>query len=292
MLERIPFDRIASLYQEKLGVDIAPFQNGVMEIALCQCCQTGYRFFNPPASMGSPDFYNTLYGKQDHADWAYQDQKWEYEVAGAYVNGATSVLDIGSGGGQFLASLAGKVVDRTGLETNPLGRNASVEFGLTIHDQAIEAHAKENPERYDAVTALQVLEHIYDVRSFLEGCHAVLKPGGTLVVAVPNNDSFIGSDRRLPLNMPPHHMGLWDRHSLTSVPPHFGFALQAVEFEPLQEKNVGWYQSSMEMRYLHRSNIIRSLYYRLGFHKSFFDFIKDNRHTIHGHTILAAYHKV
>lgn len=41
-------------------------------------------------------------------------------------------------------------------------------------------------ESFDFVTAIAILEHVFDVYGLLEECRRVLKPGGSLVIEVPN----------------------------------------------------------------------------------------------------------
>lgn len=283
LIKEIPADHLAALYRAKLDFDLRPYLD-VENIQLFYCEETGYEFYVPGEVMGNPAFYETLY---DNADWAYSDSKWEYEIAGNFVTKGCRVLDVGSGAGQFLASITAK--ERVGLETNRKGREATP-AGITTLDEIVENHVATHAGHYDVVTAIQVLEHIYDVRSFLESCRELLKPGGRLVLSVPNNDGFVGA-QELPLNMPPHHMGRWTRQSLSSIASIFDLELLTVEFEPLQEGNLGWYQSWMEQEYFPQSKIMKSLYYRLGIASGIRNWLSENRKTLMGHTVLAAYRK-
>lgn len=290
-LKTIPFESLASLYRSKLDFDLFPFQNGVEETHLFRCAETSYQFFSPAEIMGTPDFYEALYGDGRNTSWAYQDSKWEYEIAASFVINEAKVLDVGSGAGQFLSTLE-KITDhRAGLETNPLGRKAAADAGIFSLDETVEVHATKKPEFYDVVTAIQVLEHVYDVRSFLDGCCPLLKPGGVLVISVPNNDGFVGAQADLPLNQPPHHMGRWSRKSLSALAQVLQLELMRIEFEPLQKGILGWYQSSMEARYLPKSKFARTVYYRFGFANGVKKWLSENHSTIHGHTVLAAYQK-
>ena len=46
------------------------------------------------------------------------------------------------------------------------------------------------PHSFDAVVIWHVLEHLPDPQATLEAVGEILKPGGVLVIAVPNNSSW------------------------------------------------------------------------------------------------------
>jgi polyprenyldihydroxybenzoate methyltransferase / 3-demethylubiquinol 3-O-methyltransferase len=57
---------------------------------------------------------------------------------------------------------------------------------LTYKAELIQDHAKENPEKYDAIVASDVLEHVPDQELFLESCVKALKPGGSIFITTLN----------------------------------------------------------------------------------------------------------
>ena len=74
-----------------------------------------------------------------------------------------------------------------------------------------------------------------------------IKPGGYLVVSVPNNEGFIKDDFNL-LNVPPHHMGLWEEHSLRRTGDLFGLKHVATHFEPLQDYHRGYFLGVLQKK--------------------------------------------
>lgn len=277
------------MYQDKFNLDVTPYQSG-KEIKLFRCQDTGYEFFFPFSLEGPPAFYSDLYSDDRNTDWAYQAVKWEYTAAAAYIADGSNLLDIGCGGGDFLLYISDKC-NPVGLESSPFALQSVQDKGMVAVAQSIQDHARSHEGRYDVVVSFQVLEHVTQVRSFLEAALQALVPGGLLIIAVPNNDSFVGAEDDLVLNLPPHHMGRWGRDSLTALAEVFDLDLVAIDVEPLQPHNRNWYQATMEAKYLPRARWKRSLFYRLGFNQMFRSYVEGQSETILGHTIMAVFKK-
>ncbi len=282
--------RLVDAYRQEYGIDVTGYLPDSETIDRRRCRETGLLFFSPRGLAGPPKFYAELYSG-DEEEWAYQNEKWEFVTARRLIAGANRVLDIGCGGGAFLDALEGDVISRFGLETSPFGREQAQGRGLEVFDETIGDHVEGHRNQYDAVTAFQVLEHVDDPRGFISSCVEVLKPGGTLVLSVPNQDAFLRHCDLQVLNLPPHHVTLWPRSSLVSVAELFALELVWLEAEALQNDITGWFQSVLEERYLAQSRALRWLYYRLGGSAVVRRAIEENRENIDGHTILAAYRK-
>lgn len=96
------------------------------------------------------------------------------------------VLDVGTGTGGSIAVLEGYGLV-TGLDSSS---EALAYARARGQGQLVLASAEElcfKADVFDLVTALDVLEHVDDVRT-LRSMHVVLKPGGTLLVTVPAFD--------------------------------------------------------------------------------------------------------
>src|SRR3546814_18713183 len=95
--------------------------------------------------------------------------------------------------------------------------------GANLIEESVEIHRKSHLGYYDVVCSYQVLEHIADVEGVINAMVDCLKPGGLMIVSVPNNNSFIRKVT-LPariLNLQPHHMGLWDEYYLRTMEEFF-----------------------------------------------------------------------
>lgn len=221
---------IVKLYKDQLGIDVARFFSGSNSFFLYQCNETGYRFYHPKGMDGDGEFYGTL--QQSLGDGYYHDWKFEYQLAYDILLPNDKVLDIGCGIGKFLNRAKDKAASVTGLELNEKAIAVCHQNGLTVFNELIEDHAKHKPEYYDVVCMFQVLEHIYDVKTFLEDALKVLKPGGRMVIGVPNNEPyFLGYDKYCTLNLPPHHMGLWNKEVFEKTAPLFNLEIQKIIYD-------------------------------------------------------------
>lgn len=220
---------IIKLYQIQLGIDVSAFFSGTDTFFLYQCNETGYRFYHPQGMEGDGAFYGTL--QQSLADDYYHEWKFENQLALDVINPGEKVLDIGCGVGNFLIRAKEKAIV-TGLELNEKAIEVCRQRGLNVLNERIETHAVNNAEHYDTVCLFQVLEHIFDVKPFLENALKVLKPGGKLVIGVPNNEPyFLGYDKYCTLNLPPHHMGLWNAAVFERMGPLFNLKMQQYRYD-------------------------------------------------------------
>ncbi|MBI4348178.1 MAG: class I SAM-dependent methyltransferase [Elusimicrobia bacterium] len=115
-----------------------------------------------------------------------------------YLKADDSALEIGSATGYFLDDLRGYVREVTGVEPNPLQREHAVSRGLkTVSDVA------ELGERtFDVIFGYYVFEHFRDPVQTAKDLKKRLKPGGRLVLEVPNVDDVLLGPYRIPAFAP------------------------------------------------------------------------------------------
>jgi len=105
-----------------------------------------------------------------------------------------NVLDVGCGGGILSESLAQRGANVSGIDMGeaPLSvaRLHSLESGVKINYRKItaEALAEEQPEHYDIVTCLEMLEHVPDPSQVIAACAQLVKPGGDVYFSTINRN--------------------------------------------------------------------------------------------------------
>lgn len=94
------------------------------------------------------------------------------------------VLDIGCGGGILTEAMTRKGAEVTGID---LGRASLAAAQLHANEQQLEIEyrlisaeelAGQEPESYDVVTCLEMLEHVPDPAAIVKACTRLLKPAG------------------------------------------------------------------------------------------------------------------
>lgn len=107
---------------------------------------------------------------------------------------AAKIVDVGCGGGILTESLALSGADATGVDMGELpleiARLHALEAGLTIDYQqtTAEAMAANHPAEFDAVTCMEMLEHVPDPQAIIEACAQMVKPGGDLYFSTLNRN--------------------------------------------------------------------------------------------------------
>jgi SAM-dependent methyltransferase len=170
---------------------------------LVRCLACG--FAQPEALPVLPAFFDRMYDQHWSEDWVESEFEARYkdfifhgvlrELDRRTASGPRTLLDVGAHAGRFLhlAQQRGWTVE--GIELNPRTAAAAARrTGATVH--RINAHAlAATTRRYGAVTLIDVLEHIPDPITLLNGLSRLLEPGGWIAVKVPCGPSQLLKER-------------------------------------------------------------------------------------------------
>lgn len=97
------------------------------------------------------------------------------------------VLDIGCGyDATLLRNLVSLIGPSVGVDVH-VSDEVQAMPGLRFIEQPVEkALDALAADRFDIITLISVLEHLWDPLLVLTACHALLRPGGSLLINVPN----------------------------------------------------------------------------------------------------------
>jgi 2-polyprenyl-6-hydroxyphenyl methylase/3-demethylubiquinone-9 3-methyltransferase len=106
------------------------------------------------------------------------------------------VLDIGCGGGILADAMARKGAEVLGidlagkaLKVAQLHALEAQTPGVSYREVSAETLADEQPESFDVVTCMEMLEHVPDPSSVVRACAALVKPGGYVFFSTINRNA-------------------------------------------------------------------------------------------------------
>ena len=165
-------------------------------------------------------------------------------------HGEGKLLDFGCGAGWLAHRLQQRGWDVTGIDFSPIAAQQVREsYGIPVHVGSLP-HSAIAPESFDVITMGSVLEHVHDPHAILNGAVDALRPGGLLVIVVPNIASWgfrtFGKDW-FALDLP-RHLLHFSPKTLTRLVQEHGLEVRALRM--LGRKS--WLRRSLEQSASHR----------------------------------------
>ncbi len=169
-----------------------------------------------------------------------------------------NLLDVGAGTGAFALTMKNAGWNVTGLEPDATARaNAKKDFDVEL--QPTENLFNLQQQSFDVITMWHVLEHVHRLHEYLEIFYALLMPGGTLIIAVPNYTSYDAkayAEKWAAYDVP--------RHLYHFSPKSMQLLLQSHNFKLASEKPMwfdSFYVSLLSEKYTSgKSNFIKAFY--------------------------------
>jgi 2-polyprenyl-3-methyl-5-hydroxy-6-metoxy-1,4-benzoquinol methylase len=168
-------------------------------------------------------------------------QETQRHLSGPVHTRPPRLLDVGCATGAFLDRSRAFGFDPYGVELNPyLAQYAQDAFNLPVIVGELTLGFFE-PDYFDAISMLDVIEHVPDPVAILNAAGALLRPGGLIVLYTPNHRSVIarlslatyqwsGGRVRGPVHIVfgTNHVSFFDHHSLPAVLRRAGFECEAL----------------------------------------------------------------
>jgi len=104
------------------------------------------------------------------------------------------VLDVGCGGGILAESMARSGAEVLGIDMGKAPLTVAklhameAEIDLEYRQVTVEELAEEMPGQFDAVSCMEMLEHVPDPASIIKACHKLVKPGGDVFMSTLNRN--------------------------------------------------------------------------------------------------------
>jgi SAM-dependent methyltransferase len=204
------------------GSSTSMFDDGPYPAFHCNDCDHVWydsaRFDVDQNSYENSDKYETYYVGKPPFLW-YHRRALQYFQRMA---SSKRVLDFGCFDGFFTAKLLEAGVDAYGSDWN----RKAIAYGRRAHRLG-DRLSRDPDGLYDAIVALEVIEHFTDPNDFLDMVLAHLTPDGALILSCPNKNSLY----RPKTDAPPHHFSRFSQKSLVSLLVRHGLEVEIHERE-------------------------------------------------------------
>lgn len=208
-----------------------------LQIVVCNNCDHVY--VNPRLSVESvKDLYSMNYWSEitvnhgnpslkerAHFDYENAYYKLQRDVLDQKKNGR--LLDIGCSNGALIRRAIENGFHAIGIEPSPdVAQFAKETFGVDVVVGTIESSDLPN-DHFDILLAHDVIEHVFDVNDFINGCFQKLRQGGMLVIETPTTDSVNFSYEGLNWMycIPIEHINLFNQRNLIAKLEQVGFKI-------------------------------------------------------------------
>ena len=145
-----------------------------------------------------------------------------------------AICDIGCGNGDWLLQLKSAGFGVLGIEPDEAARRRAMAKGLDVRPGYAESlPADLPPSSFDAVTMLHVLEHCLDPFVAIKKASGLIRPGGYIVIEVPNNESLGAQQSGIAWFHADigRHLNFFTAKGLSALAEKAGLGLERVEYD-------------------------------------------------------------
>lgn len=227
---------------------------------VCQCSNCQLLFTNPRPKESEIQYY---YESEDYISHKNQSNnltntlykqvrkitlKKKLELVNAQHSEKRRILDIGAGTGHFLETASKGGWKTYGIEPNQEARIILKEKGIKTYNDLQEI---KKGKKFTVITLFHVLEHIHELRKTAKKIYKLLEDSGTLIIAVPNKDSFDAAhyNEYWAAWDVPRHLYHFNKESITYFAEEFDFKI--VDTVPMYFDS--YYVSILSEKYINTS---------------------------------------
>lgn len=186
----------------QIAIESLDFSLTQKSFSIFHCSNCSVRFTSPQPSQDEIGEYYKFIEYISHSDvkegWMNrlyhlirsktlaQKSNW---IQSLFTGHKGHLLDIGAGTGAFANAMQQKAWRVTGLEPDAATRDKAFDnYKLNLQSTDTIFDLPEN--EYEVITMWHVLEHVHDLKPYLNQCFKSLKQNGRLIIAVPNYTSI------------------------------------------------------------------------------------------------------
>lgn len=223
------------------------------------CDNCGY-CFALPFIAGDDTFYSLAYRRSKYPIW-----KWEYQLTynalqAVFEDTSTKnikLLEIGAGNGAFVKKVSPLYIEKKNVfctEYSEYGRNAIIDYGITCASKVITQISDESfHHHFDVICMFQILEHMANLDILFRQLSWLTAKTAHLFIAVPNPNMITFNElNNALLDMPPNHVGRWNKKCFEIIASRHGWQLVRHELEEA-ESYISKAKRFMKYQYLHKS---------------------------------------
>lgn len=211
------------------------------ELSRCSACET-IRVEQVPAPADLKAVYEELFsrGRYDQHRVEFEELKAGRSLPNsqrqhllrrvARMTPGRRISEIGGGTGKFGREAVSSGWTYTNYDVSETAVACCRELGLQAHSFSLNGAPPLPPASADVVVMWEVLEHVSNVRAYLDVIRRALRPGGVFLMSTPNylTPSLLRRDDWGPLSSPPVHLNFFDPATLSNVLTRSGFAVPGV----------------------------------------------------------------
>jgi len=193
---------------------------------------------------------------QSYTRWVNKNQARRFlRMASLPENSETRVVDIGCAKGDLALGFADCGCDACGVDISDQMIQEARKKGVSAIQGKFE-DVSISESSFDLITSIEVFEHMSDLKEVLAKIKQALKPGGVLIVQVPND---IDGYRRILFRkiwwmIPPMHIRYFTRRSVENIFGRHGFRVIKIRTQGSVGADIGrvltWVLKNRAMRWI------------------------------------------